>query len=73
MRYLCFRCGPEEGSRNDVVDADVGSDGDVPMQGAHPPEIRLLERIDSEYQYNMRHQERGCFIIFNQKVPHHLI
>ncbi|XP_076824144.1 uncharacterized protein LOC143470121 [Clavelina lepadiformis] len=62
-----YMCGPEEGSRNDVVDADVGSEGDVSMQGAHPPEIRLLERIDSEYQYNMRHQERGCFIIFNQK------
>ena len=33
-----------------------------------PKKVQKEESFDPDWQYNMRHRERGCFVIFNQKV-----
>lgn len=37
------------------------------MSGAVPIQPSLLA-VEKEFRYNMNHKERGCFVIFNQKV-----
>jgi len=38
------------------------------MEGVSPIQPSTLARYEGDYEYNMKYPERGCFVIFNQKV-----
>ena len=79
----CASCfgfsGKNVRSSGDLVDA-AKSSGDVAdsptgmsAKSSHfRPQIQHFSSIEDEFQYDMRHKERGCFVIFNQEVGEHV-